>query len=734
MMPPIVKSYLIAFKKYKWIGMASFIVVLAGATIVALKPQPPTNYIATGSLTYTNQSVSFSKTSSEIQQEGKELNEEFLLSEQILDTVSTRLKIDSKTISANINLDLPKKNKAGELETNIIVLQYTDESPSIAKNVLDELMKEMVLSSQNLNSGRLKEIIQKINLLLPQAKRELQIAEQKLEQYDRKERPAILFAENGSLINAITLSQVQQRQIQLTIAGTKAQIQSLQHKLGLTIDRAYVASALSADPIIANLRTQIYQTESQIALLQKDLRPEHPTMIQLRRQQQAAEELLKKRAAEVLGGNGVAAPFAGDISGIRTQSSLDPTRQALANQLVTLQTQQDTLQEQLKQQISQEALLRQQYSAIPNKQLERSRLDQVVTLKKAIYDQIEAKLTDAKAAEAETVSSLSLAKQTTVKPAIVKAKSAAVTLGIGGFVGVALGTVIIFLLGSMEGILRTEEDIRKIFIPRDVQILGELPFILTDNLNDQVLPVITLLNSDYLELYEAFRSNLRRINGKNLKVLMIASISHEEGKTVTAYNLGIASARAGKRTLIVEMDWRSPTRSTSLKVNPDPHALKEPLLYYSNLGECIRLVPEVENLYIIPSPGAMQHSATIVESSEIRKLMADVRERFDLVILDTSPLSFSNDPYLIQPYSDGIILVARPNYTKAALLGQIIDQLLEEGLELIGGAINGADIPVIIPTSEPAIPLEMPITSPVGGGVSATSAKLDELSMSVGKS
>jgi capsular exopolysaccharide synthesis family protein len=733
MMPPIVKSYLIAFKKYKWIGMASFIVVLAGATIVALKPQPPTSYIASGSLAYTSQPVSFSKTGSEIQEQGKELNEDFLLSDQILDTVATRLKLDSKNISTNINLNLPKKNKAGELETNIIGLQYIDRDPYIAKNVLDELMKEMVLSSQNLNSGRLKEIIQKINLLLPQAKRELQIAEKKLEKYDRKERPAILFAENGSLLSAITMGQNQQRQIKLTIAGIKAQIQSLENKLGLTVNRAYVASALSADPIIANLRTQIYQTESQIALLRKDLRPEHPTMIQLRRQQQAAEELLKKRAAEVLGGNGVAAPFAGDVSGIRTQSSLDPTRQALANQLVTLQTQQDTLQEQLKQQISQEAQLRQQYSAIPNKQLERSRLEEVVTLKKAIYDQIEAKLTDAKAAEAETVSSLSIVKQTSVKPAIVKAKSVPVTLGIGGFIGAGLGTVIIFLLGSMEGILRTEEDIRKIFIPRDVQILGELPFMSTDNINDNILPVITLLNSDYLELYETFRSNLRRINGKNLKVLMIASISHEEGKTVTAYNLGIASARAGKRTLIVEMDWRSPTRSTSLKVSPDPEAFNEPLLYYSNLGECIRLVPEVENLYIIPSPGAMQHSATIIESSEIRQLMADVRERFDLVILDTSPLSFSNDPYLIQPYSDGIILVTRPNYTKGTLLGEIIDQLLEDGLELIGGAINGADIPVKISTSESAMPLEMPITSPAGGA-SATSAKLDELSMSVGKS
>ncbi|MHC5832841.1 MAG: lipopolysaccharide biosynthesis, partial [Nostoc sp.] len=95
------------------------------------------------------------------------------------------------------------------------------------------------------------------------------------------------------------------------------------NKLGLTVGQAYISSALSADPIIASLRSQIYQSESQIAVLRKDLRPEHPTMVQLLRQKQAAEELLQQRAAEVLGGEGTAAPLSGNIANIRSQSSLD---------------------------------------------------------------------------------------------------------------------------------------------------------------------------------------------------------------------------------------------------------------------------------------------------------------------------------------------------------------------------------------------------------------------------
>ncbi len=698
MTPPIVKRYLIAFDKYKWIGLASFGLVIVGSTVVAMQPEPPTSYIASAALTYSGPPVSFSATGTEIQQQGKELNQEVLLSNQIIAAVAEKVGVKPTKLGNSVVLSVPKKNpRTGELESSILELKYVDTDPKRGIQVLAELMQAMIKLSSDINTGRLQAIIEKINDRVPQAKRELQVAEKKLEQYDRIERTAILAAENGSLLSAVTASQNLQRQMQLTISGVDGQIRSLQNKLGLTVGQAYVSSALSADPIIGNLRAQIYQSESQIAVLKKDLRPEHPTMIQLMRQKQAAEELLQQRAAEVLGGDGTAAPLQGSVAGIRTQSSLDPARQQLANQMVSLQTQRETLQQQLVQEIQQEARLRQEYSLIPNKQLERSRLEQEVALKKSIYDQMQVKLTDAKTAEAETTSSLSIARRPTAAADIKPPKSVPITLAVGGFLGVVIGGGVIFLLGALEGTFKTREDIRESLKQREVAVLGELPLMPVDDLDKEAVPVVVSADSPYLEFYEKFRSNLRRIGGKNLKVVLITSTSSLEGKTASAYNLGIASARAGKRTLIIETDLRSPSRSTSLKVIPDPDATIEPLRYYANLSECIRLVPDVENLYILPSPGPVRQSAAILESSEMRRLIEDVRERFDLVILDTSPLSISNDPLLIQPYSDGIVLVTRPHYTQENMLGEAVDQLVEAELGLLGAIINGADIIVSVP-------------------------------------
>ena len=297
MAPPIVKRYLIAFEKYKWVGLSSFALVVAGSTIVATQPEPSPTYVADAALTYIRPPVSFSTTGSEIQQQGQELTREILLSDQIIEPVAAKVNVKPKTIGTNVGLRLPPRNETGQLVSSIIELKYQDTDPKRAQQILEELMQAMIKLSGDINTGRLNAIIEKINERIPQAKSELEAAEQKLEQYDRRERPAILAAENGSLLSAVTNSQNQQRTIKLTIAGINAQIQSLQAKLGLNVGQAYVSSALSADPIISNLRSQIYQVESQISLLSKDLRPENPTMIQLARQKQSIEELLQQRAA-----------------------------------------------------------------------------------------------------------------------------------------------------------------------------------------------------------------------------------------------------------------------------------------------------------------------------------------------------------------------------------------------------------------------------------------------------
>lgn len=694
MTPPFVKRYLIALDRHKWAGLAGFALIMGASVLVAAQPEEPPIYTAEGALTQNRPPVTFSATGTQIQEQGQVLNEEILLANNVIESAAKQANIPADELRDRAEVDEPEKKKGEEAPGGAFIVSYQDADPDKAVVATKALMASMVEQSRLINTARLRAIIQELNQRLPQATKELREAEQQLEQYDRTEGPALLAAQNGNIIDAIETAEAQQRQLRVNIEGVNAQMRSLQDKLGLTPDQAYASSALSADPIIANLRTQIYQNESQLALVSKDLRPEHPTMVELRNRQQAFEQLLQQRAAEVIGGNQAAAPLVGGDR-IRQDSNLDPARQQLANQLATLETQRDTLQQQLVTVARTEQDLRREFSRLPNKQLEQARLAQQVTLKKALYDRMQAALVDAKAAEAETASSLSIAKvPDEAVTGETTPKNLPLTLGIGALVGLLVGGGLILLLDSMEGKFYTLEDVREALRQREISILGVLPLLPVADPYQRELPVITDPDSPYADFYERLRSNLRRIEGKAMKVILMTSVVADEGKSVSAYNLAIASAHAGKRTLLIEADLRSPSHITSLNMAADADSVIEPLRYYNNFSDCIRLVPEVENLYIVPSTGPQRQAAAILESSEIRRLLEDVRGRFDMVIVDTPSLSLCNDALLLEPYTDGMVLVTRPGYTEDGLLSEATDQLADSDFCVLGAIINGVDIPV----------------------------------------
>ncbi|MBD1846368.1 polysaccharide biosynthesis tyrosine autokinase [Cyanobacteria bacterium FACHB-63] len=691
MVPPIVKRYLLAVNRYKWLIPAGVVAGLGAGGVVAIQPDPPIDFLGEARLVANAPPITFSAIGSQVRQPVETFTKSTLLTPEVIEAVAKEVGIKPDRLEKAATIQIkgggdPKDPNAAKAE---IQLTYKDGDQKRVGEVMALLSSRLIEQSRLNNSARLRAIISAIEQRLPSVRQDLAKAESILMRYDRTEGPQLFAAQDGNIIKSIASSQQQQQQLKLQLDGINAQISSIQRKLGLDPNQAYVSSALSADPIIASLRAQLQQIESQMTVLLKDLRPEHPQVITLRKQQQAYEEEIRKRAAEVIGGNGQVAPF---VANVRQDSNLDPARQQLANTLVNLKTQQESLQQQVVSSLRSEQALRQQFSTIPNKQLERTRLEDQVKRQKSLYDQIQQKLVDAKAAEVEIVSSLGVAQAPSVAPASVKApKSIPITLAVGAIVGLVVGAGVIFLLDMLESTVYTDEDLRELIRQRDVAILGILPQV--KSFIPGQSPILVKPNSPYAEYYERFRSNLRLTETKDLRVIMIISTIENEGKTVTAYNLAIASARAGKRTLLIEADLRSPSAAYQMNLTPDPDSQLEPLRYFGDISDCIRLAPDVENLYVVPSPGPQSSAASLLESSELRRLLEDARGRFDLVILDSPPLSQCNDALLLEPLTDGMVLVTRPGVTQQSLLEEAIDQLTEtSNLRLLGAVVNGAEV------------------------------------------
>ncbi|MEM6715616.1 MAG: cobalamin biosynthesis protein CobQ [Cyanobacteria bacterium P01_F01_bin.56] len=700
---PLLKRYGLALKRYKWVAVAAFLGTLGISGVMAMQPPPEEEYRTNGVLVQNTPVVSFTATGVELQQQGQGIiTQDFLLADILLTRVAEQLNNGGLEITpqqirsrTNIKINTGGGDDGGNILQSVNVT-YQSQNPEEAEAVLSVLFQGMVELSRVTNRARLGTIIRALEERLPAIEAELREAEQTLEAYDRLEGPAIQAALDGSLLGEISSSQQQRRQNLITLAGIEAQMRSLQAQLGLSPEAAYASSALSADPIIQSLRASIYQAESQIKTLANDLRAAHPTMVELQNSLETYNELLQERAVEVIGGGRLPALPSADV--VRQNSNLDPARAALANQLVDLDRQRDALitQQQLLGQSEQQ--LRTAYTRLPNKQLERDRLAQQVALKKALYDQVQAKRIDAQAAEAETVSSLSVASPPSTELIPVEATSPVMVLLLGGIVGLGIGGGLVFLLDMLDPTIRIFEDLDKLFEDQDIPLLGVIP---------ELQPAkgeplfITDLNHPCSEIYERLRSNLQMsglaINdGQMPKTVLVTSPVFHEGKTTTAYNLGMATARAGRRTLIIEMDFRNPPQCLRLGVQPDEEAITEPLQYYSGrLSDPIRMVPGVANLSITPGVGPQRNPTAIFDSGEMKRFLKDAEARFDFVILDAPHFTGSNDVVLLEPRTDGMVIVARPGVTKKPTIKELLEELEEkEDIRVLGGVINGADIPI----------------------------------------
>lgn len=698
--PPIVKRYLIAFEQYNWLGFIIFLLAVGVSGVVAIQPPPPPprpTYKAVGQLAYRTPPPTFTTTGNQLQQQGRAISRSTLVSPRVLQNVAQELRLNAQQIleirDKRLTISFPGEGEdEAKNAPQVITLEYTDpESPTRATLILDAFMKEMVDHSRWLNTSYLRGRIEALSVRLGQAQGELTRAEERFYRYISKEGSDLLAVQDGSLFSGITSSQQRQRDIKLSLQEIEGQIGSLSKQLGLNPDQAYTSAALSADPIIASLRARILQNETQLARLQEDLRPEHPTIIKLKKDQVVNNKLLQQRATELVGDDGILTPLPDQI---RKDSNLDPARQQLANQLVALQTQREGLLKQLGSVVGTEQELRSQYEKFPDKQLQQARLVQAVEFQRVIYQNILTALVDAQSAEAETVSSLVVSQEPIVPPARPyqpPALNRLLIIAAGAGIGIVVGAGVIFLLAMVDDRLHTPQELRDALTDKEVIVLGQLPLIPGEDGTERLRPILLDAESPYLSYYERFRSNIRRLTSDSCRVILVTSVSHEEGKTVSAYNLAIASAHAGKRTLLVEADLRSRSRASILQVSTDPDATLEPLRYYANRSEAISLVPAIENLYVLPTPGPQRQAAAIIESSELQLLLKDARGRFDLVIIDTPSLSRCNDALLLEPMTDGLILVTRPGITRSSLLNEAIDQFAEADVAILGAVINAVE-------------------------------------------
>ena len=165
------------------------------------------------------------------------------------------------------------------------------------------------------------------------------------------------------------------------------------------------------------------------------------------------------------------------------------------------------------------------------------------------------------------------------------------------------------------------------------------------------------------EQYRQLRTRLAHAeNAHALRTVLITSPQKGEGKSITSANLALTMAQElQRRVVIVEADLRKPSMQHLFGLPAGP-GLSDYLAGAAELKEVMKFLPE-QNLTVIPAGMTPTNPAELLGSTAMRRLLDQLRTRFDRVILDTPPVLPLADVAVLAPMVDGALLVVRAGVT-----------------------------------------------------------------------
>lgn len=175
--------------------------------------------------------------------------------------------------------------------------------------------------------------------------------------------------------------------------------------------------------------------------------------------------------------------------------------------------------------------------------------------------------------------------------------------------------------------------------------------------------LITITNpkSPIAEAYRTLRTNIQFSNvDENLKVICVTSSGPSEGKTTTSCNLAETFAQSGKRVLLIDGDLRKPRVHKVFKIS-GTKGITNLLAGQMKLEEVTNYVGS--DLTVIPCGPIPPNPSELLASKRMKELLDELRNLYDIIIIDAPPAGVVTDSAILSTIVDGILLVVASGKT-----------------------------------------------------------------------
>lgn len=266
-----------------------------------------------------------------------------------------------------------------------------------------------------------------------------------------------------------------------------------------------------------------------------------------------------------------------------------------------------------------------------------------------------------------------------VEPVVPKT-SRNIAMGLG--IGVVLGLALAVVRDVLDSTVKDRASVEEI---TDSGIIGSIP--LDKERRKEPAILFDTDNSPIAEAFRKARTNLQFLAVDNPpRVIVLTSSMPSEGKSTTAINLALALAEADHRVALVDGDLRKPMVHNYLDV-VGTVGLSTVLSGQIPLQEALQKT-RFPGLTVLTSGAIPPNPSELLGSQSARKILQELRNEFDFVIVDSTPLLAVTDAAILAAGADGVLLIARYGQTKREQLTHAVNSLRDVDAKLLGAVLT----------------------------------------------
>lgn len=228
-------------------------------------------------------------------------------------------------------------------------------------------------------------------------------------------------------------------------------------------------------------------------------------------------------------------------------------------------------------------------------------------------------------------------------------------------IALLIGLIVPCLLLYLRRLFRTKfDDIQELRALTDIPVVGEI----CKDKNAENLVVTPGSSTPTTELFRMVRSSLQFMTaGDGCHTILVTSTRPGEGKSFISVNLAASFAITGKRVVLLGMDIRNPQLGNYLGLKHNAgitNFLADPSL---SIDSIIMSSPRVQGCDVILAGPVPPNPSELLSSAAVDKLFAELRERYDYIIIDSAPSGMVSDTLSLGHVADMTLYVTRADYT-----------------------------------------------------------------------